>query len=80
MSLQGIGRISVREFKVGLKRAVLGLPFYVIWNLVAYIQEQEGAAAKIRAALAAVPFIVISTAIWVAPWLTAGWVLLTLRK
>lgn len=70
----------MRTFEVGLKRAVIGLPFYVTWNLVAYIREQPDAAAKFRAALAALPCIVVVTGIWSAPWLAVGWMLLALRR
>jgi hypothetical protein len=66
----------VKTFAVGLRRAVIGLPFYVTWNLLAYIKEQQGPAAKIRTAVAAVPYIVVATALWAAPWMAMGWVLL----
>jgi hypothetical protein len=55
---------------VGLKRARLGLPFYAAWNFAAYIQREQGAAAKVRMALGAVPTIaIILTVLWAAPWL-----------
>jgi hypothetical protein len=66
----------VQTFTVGLRRAVIGLPFYAAWNLVAYIKEQRGLAAKVRTAVAAVPYIVVATALWAAPWLAVGWLLL----
>lgn len=74
------GSFSVRTFEVGLKRAVLGLPFYAAWNLAAYINEQQGLGAKLKAAVAAVPCLAIATAIWAAPWLVAGWVWFTLKE
>lgn len=70
----------MRTVEVGLKRAVFGLPFYVAWNLVAYVQEQQGLAAKARTAVAALPCIAIATALWAAPWLVVVWALLALRK
>jgi hypothetical protein len=54
----------MKTFAVGLRRAVLGLPLYVTWNLVAHIKEQRGPAAKVLTAAGAVPFIIAATALW----------------
>ena len=71
-------RVSVKTFAVGLRRALVGLPFYVTWNLIAYIKEQRGLAAKVKTALASLLVIIIATALWAAPGVAAGWVVMQL--
>jgi hypothetical protein len=63
----------VKTFEVGLKRAVLGLPFYVTWNLVAYVNERQGLVDKAKAMLAAIVLVPLSLALWAAPWLAVLW-------
>jgi hypothetical protein len=59
---------------------VLGLPFFVTWNLIAHINEQRGLSAKVRTGLAALLFAIVATALWVAPALAAAWIVLLFAR
>jgi hypothetical protein len=65
----------MKPFVISAKQAIFGWPFYSIWNLVA-CREQQGREVKFTAA--AIVVAVSTSGLWLAFWLTVGYLILLL--
>jgi hypothetical protein len=70
----------MKPFVVSTRRAVLGLPYYVAWNLVAHAKGQDDPAEKAKAVVCTIPAVTFITALWAAAWLLILWLILQLAS